>query len=504
MFSSTPITAGTTIPRYRVALEINGGAISAPVVAAAVSYMIVRSPAQMPTAEVTVPTGLEMGTNKWINAVAILANVTRNDLARIIYYPEGADDGVVLFDGRVTGVSFLRTDGSYGVTVSLVHWLADLEGCAAYFPSFDATFPAAAYRSLGLGKADATKTAKAVELSITTFAAGVKTGSDPWKNFTGAIAAAFDLANGEATIGGSASGFYKANRGILDTLARISSGGTKFNTAGAAAARGGAMRGQLAAIAVSTPDSRETMLDKVLVYCRSMNLMLIPCNMAAYAVPEGSFAKAKAIVVPFNEQSMMRLTSARNRVLRGCVMIGVGGRGSGNVRTESDNAAIAAFATGAKTGMMVSVPAPFWLSGATLAYSGLNTTEGVDLFFSRSRGSANAHNAPKADDSSALQAAANAWCKMYWAAQMTSGSMTSVEGPARFDIGPGTQLICEGPEDQRVHGMVEGVRIVMDAERCAVSTEYAISGSRSEAEQEAYGMETPALYEKFMKSCAIA
>ena len=513
MFESKPIKAGTRIPRYRLRLEISGANIVAPIVSGVMSYMVVRSTSQLPTADVTVPVGLEMGTGKMIKAFAILSHVKRTDLARIVYYAGDSLDGFVLFEGRVTNVAMMRTSASYGVTVSLVHWLADLDGCAAYFPSFDALFPSSAYRRIGSGNATLKEKAKEVMSSVHSFAFSLTPGPDAWTNFVDAVTKAYDRANGDmsgTTAGGaaSASGFYSANLSGINALKRIFSLST-FGKAGLAAGKSDAMKTMLATIALTDDTGGRTMLEKVLAYCDVMNLMLVPSGASACVAPEGSFANDLAKTIPLDEQAQVRLMSARNRVLRGCVMLGVGGLSNDGTLIEFDNAAIAAYGDIKADGPMISVPAPPWLEGLALPEHDMMTKAGAAAELGQSRSSSNAVGyvltGTPADnaDKLALQDAANAWCRMYLASQMTLGNLATITGPLRFDIGPGTQLACTEHEGQFIYGMVEGVRVNFDAQQAMVSTEYAISGARSESEQLAYGLKYPPLYKEYMASCSI-
>ena len=152
-------------------------------------------------------------------------------------------------------------------------------------------------------------------------------------------------------------------------------------------------------------------------------------------------------------------------------------------------------------GVIISTTAPPWLRGYLQSPQPTFESTGNG----RSGATPPADDGQEADRRTAnddIKSMGDKWCQLQWAVATCAGSIANVEGPLRFDIGPGTQIgivsgTPGGADSGQAIGLVEGVYLKLDAAAAAVSTVYAISGARMLADDS--GMQRHPLYGDYVQ-----
>lgn len=499
-FSASPV--GSSLLQFSLELSVGGGAAAIPINNATVQYTIVRTPSLLPRAEVSAVVGKSMAGGADADAFNTLRAVKRGDKATLTF-STGGGAGRVIFEGYVNGVSVFRTDSSYGVTVSLVHWLSALAGTAAYYAGLDAMFPESKLRYVASPAAAGTQGQGTAVLTMAAVHNGITPGSNIWDVFHSALRAA----QNEAVSSSAGSGANNIGTALVGNsrgfaaLARIA--GKAVLIQGSSAQVMGAMRETFARLAFSGNMGGRTLLDKLLVFCNMMHVMLLPGATTAAVVPEGSLASCqRGATLTIDEEVLARLLLAKNPEVRGCFMYGAAEGADQGMLGDPGSFPSACYDAGADTdGLMISVNCPPWLSGFVRpSLTFLTTGNGY------SGEAAPTDDGGKADRDElkqAIQEMGNRWCKLQWAVESCRGSSSTIEGPLRFDIGPGTQLgLAPGTPDGadggvQAIGLVEGVEIALDASAAAVSTRYTISGARLVSD--ARGLQSHPLYGAYIE-----
>lgn len=489
-FSASPV--GTSIPRFSLSLQVGGVGADVPVSRASIVYSIVRSPSLLPRADIVVVSGKSMDGGADVDAMATLGSVKRGDPATVTF-SDGTGAGRVIFDGYVAEVAAYRTDSAHGITVSLVHWLSALEGCSAFFAGLDAAFPESAMRWI-------TAPAGTGAIAMTVQGIRVDPDSNIWNMYRATLNKAA-LTSGQAGAANNMGQLFPLNSRGLGTLDRID--GMAIMSTGVNVTD--IMRTTFGMAAWSTDYGGATLLEKVLTFCEMMHVMLIPGATRAAIAPEGSLASClRGAQLTVDTETLAKTVMARNPPVAGCYMYGSGeGVQSGIFGSYKDRPS-ASYHTkaGGGDGVIISTLAPPWLRG--FLQSAPQPT-----FASVGNGRSGA--TPPADDGQEaardkaidiIQSMGTKWCQMQWAVAACAGSIANVEGPLRFDIGPGTQIgivsgTPGGADSGQAIGLVEGVYLKLDAAAAAVSTVYAISGARMLADDS--GMQQHPLYGDYVQ-----
>lgn len=471
-FSTSPV--GSFVPAFSLSLQVGGAGVSVPVSRASIVYSIVRSPSLLPRADIVVVSGKSMGGGADVDAMAALGSVKRGDPATVTF-SAGTGAGRVIFDGYVTEVATYRTDSAHGITVSLTHWLSALAGCSAFFAGLDATFPEDATRRLA---------APAGSGSIGMTVAGMtppNLDSNIWNMYRETLIMAAGIATSASSTNLGPLFTIKANDRGIGTLSRID--GKAVMTDGVQATE--IMKTTFAMAAWSSDYGGATLLEKVLTFCEMMHVMLLPGTTRAAIAPEGSLASCqRGAQLTVDTETLAKTVMARNHPIEGCFMYGSGEGVLSGIFGSYNELPVSSFYAkgGTGKGVIISTTAPPWLRGF------LQSPQPTFV----STGNGRSGEAPPADDGqeakrdndrNVIQSMGDKWCQMQWAVATCAGSISNVEGPLRFDIGPGTQIgIVSGTPDSadsgQAIGLVEGVYLKLDAAAAAVSTVYAISGSR--------------------------
>ena len=503
-FNAGPV--GSSLLQFSLELSVGGGAAAIPINNATVQYTIVRTPSLLPRAEVSAVVGKSMAGGADADAFNTLRAVKRGDKATLTF-STGGGAGRVIFEGYVNGVSIFRTDSSYGVTVSLVHWLSALAGTAAYYAGLDSMFPESKMRYVSSKLGSGASSAAAPVITMLGVYNAVTERANIWEAFHNALKAA----QADAVSSGTGSGANNIGTALVGNSRGFAALGRIIGMAelipGSTAKVSKAVKETFARLAFSGNMGGRTLLDKLLVFCNMMHLMLLPGATTAAIAPEGSLASCqRGATLTVDEEVLARVLLAKNPEVRGCFMYGAGeGIDSGSVGVK-DTYPVACYDAGADTdGLMISVVCPPWLSGFVRP----------SLVFLTAGNGYSGEAAPTDDGGSAerdemrqaIQEMGNRWCKLQWAVESCRGSSSTVEGPLRFDIGPGTQLgLAPGTPDGadggvQVIGLVEGVEIALDASAAAVSTRYTISGARLVSDDR--GLQSHPLYGAYVESWPI-
>lgn len=488
-FSTSPV--GSFVPAFSLSLQVGGAGASVPVSRASIVYSIVRSPSLLPRADIVVVSGKSMGGGADVDAMAALGSVKRGDPATVTF-SAGTGAGRVIFDGYVTEVAAYRTDSAHGITVSLTHWLSALAGCSAFFAGLDAAFPEDAMRFL---------TAPAGSGSIGMTVAGMTPpdlDSNIWNMYRETLKMASGIANSASS--NNLGTLFDANERGIGTLSRID--GKAVMTGGVQATE--IMTTTFAMAAWSSDYGGATLLEKVLTFCEMMHVMLLPGTTRAAIAPEGSLASCqRGAQLTVDTETLAKTVMARNHPIEGCFMYGSGEGVLSGIFGSYNELPVSSFYAkgGTGKGVIISTTAPPWLRGY------LQSPQPTFV----STGNGRSGEAPPADDGqeakrdndhAVIQAMGDKWCQMQWAVATCAGSISNVEGPLRFDIGPGTQIgivagTPDGADSGQVIGLVEGVHLKLDAAAAAVSTVYAISGVRMLADDS--GMQQHPLYGDYVQ-----
>ena len=503
-FNATPV--GGKLLQFSLELSVGGGTSAIPVNNATVQYMIIRTPSALPRAEVSAVVGKSMADGAAADSFNALKAVKRGDVAKLSF-STGGGGGRVIFEGYVNGVSIFRTSSSYGVTVSIVHWLSALMGTAAYYAGLDALFPESKLRYISSPAAAGTAAPGAATITMAAISNAISIGGNIWDVFHSALKAAQrDAVASSAGAGANNIGtaLVGNSRGFA-ALGRISGSATLVTGSSGAVMK--AVRDTFANLAFSGYAGGRTLLDKVLLFCNMMHVMLLPGATTATMAPEGSLASCpRGATLTVDEESLARVLLAKNPEVRGCFMYGAGEGASQGMLGDTSGFPIACYDAGDNVdGLMISVNCPPWLCGFVRP----------SLTF-LTKGNGYSGEAAPADDggkaerdeiNQAMQDIGNKWCKLQWAVESCRGSVASIEGPLRFDVGPGTQIgLAPGDPDGKgtgagAIGLVEGVELKLDADAAMVSTRYTVSGTRLVADDR--GLKTHPLYGAYVESWPI-
>jgi hypothetical protein len=485
-----PVATGAPLYRYAVTLEVSGTNIAVPAIACDIHCGIVRDTADMPSATVVIPVGTSMADSSSPDVFAQLAGVSRNTRVRITYTSDAAT--AILFIGYIGGMSIVRTSASYGVAVTIVHWLSALDGTSAYFSGLTAAYGAAVTREISNKGKTFNKAAYTLTSAISNLSA-----TGPWELYLEAIGIAIEVINNQLP-GEGAAGSNAVGMGLLRRIKPK----LTLTSAGQALAQhsSGTLKAMLGTLTLSNESRAQTLLSKTLVFCEMVSAMLVPHGDNVYVIPDGIFRSAGAITIPDSEQSTARMNIAKNIPLGGCALIAPGGKAEDGCTMSMPTAPKLAYDS-LEDGPVMSITPPAWLAGARLqSMVGIPFKVGGKGWHGAGRHSKKPTTIEcKNDDTAALvnliSAAGKEYCKLVYAKTMTKGSGGSVTGPLRFDIAPGTTVIIEGPGGGKLYGLVEGLRIRMDTEAGDMSTSFELSHIRSEAEQGKYDASGPSLYE---------
>lgn len=488
-FNPTPI--GSSIPQFALFLYLGGQAKSLPIHSATISNSIVRSASLLPTAVVTVVSGIASDGGKTIDAAGVLSNVKRGDLARIIFSWE-AGKGDVVFNGFVTGVSGYRSDSANGVAITMVHWLSLLEGSSAFFAGLDAQFPEDAMRWI-------TAPSREGALFITErgLAGAVPSSPDVWGMFRNTLEyvamrySELSANNLGKVIAMNTSGFKALQ--LIQGKAKMIAGAEATDI----------MRTTFHTLAMSASDGGATLLQKVMTFCEMMGVMLLPGIAKAAIAPEGSMGSGKrGATLSIDEETLVHVLLARNLPVDGCYMYGaLEGFGAGVFGAYNEKPVASFSVDQSRGGRVISATAPPWLRGFLQSPHATHAATGAGRGDAASGNPSGAAPGVSADNANKLISMADLWCKHKWAMASCAGSLVQVEGPLRFDIGPGTQIgLTTGTSHNSavadVYGLVEGVQHRLNAGTSSVSTLFSISGSRMVADD--VGLAEHPLYGEYL------
>lgn len=489
-FSS--VQAGTALYKYSVQLVVAGQGISIPAVACDIHCGIIRDSGSMPQATVVVPVGSTLGNgpSQGGNAFAQLAGVSRNEKVIITYASDAT--AAVLFEGYISGISIVRTSASYGVAVTVVHWMSGLDGSSAFFSGLTAAYGAAVTREISNLGATTGATAYTLNQAITTLS---QTG--PWPLYLEAAALAIKTIAAQLP-GGSQ---VDSNAAGLAMLNRIKSKLT-LTTAGSTLATHSsrALKAMVGTLMLANETRAQTLLGKTLVFCNMMSTMLVPHSQDVYIVPDGIFNALGAVSIPDSEQSSAHLKMSKNIPLGGCALIAPGGKAEDGLTMTLPTGPVLSYNSG-EPGPIMSAQPPPWMAGVAMQdMQRIPFSVGGKGWHGASRHTVKPPKiACTVDDTASLIGAATAagieYCKLMYAKTMTEGSGGTVTGPLRFDIAPGATVIVEGPGGGgKLYALVEGIRIRMDTEAGDMSTSFELSHMRTETEQAKYDAIGDALY----------
>lgn len=473
-FKASPV--GKTVKPFVLELHAAGKKGGLAVHSATVVYSIVRSLSLLPHAEVVVVSG-KSADGKSINALGAMSSVKFGDKVTLVF-SGGESESKTIFEGHVAGIAPYRTDSAYGVTISITHWLAGLTGCSAFFAGLDAQFPEDAMRWMTM-PAGAGITGLC-GLSVKGLTGLVPFDSNIWEMFKGTLEKAAQI-----TASVSVNNLGKAiaaNTGGMAILNRIK--GVANMITGVQVTD--IMRTTFAMQAMSANSGGATLMEKVLAFCHTMGVMLLPGATSAVIAPEGSLASCKpGLQILGDEETLARVVMNRSSPIDGCYMYGSAeGTRTGIFGSFKERPVASYSVENANGGRIISTEAPPWLRGflQTPAPTFASTGNGRG----GSGGTKSDSKAQDARESAAetIAAMGDRWCRLQWAIASCAGSLAYIEGPLRFDVGPGTQIevFAGAPEGGGtkgcLRGMVEGVQHRLHAGAAAVSTAVAISGAR--------------------------
>lgn len=514
-FNFTPGVPSSGIPRFLVRLVLNNGVTSLPVSSARMTYSIIRNKSLLPFAEVNVVVGKDLQTGQAIDLSA-LSGISRKTRAKIQFSDPTNGTSRILFDGFVGSVSSYRTDGSYGVSVGLVHWLSLLDGSTAYSAGMHATFPESVYRPAGRPSGTGAVSSNTFN-SLMDYVNSISVSTDVWCSFTDALYGAYDLAkNTQDKDAALASLFaYVPNVDGMAILDKIESRAFLSGSGAAVLSTDigrSSFQNMVGSISVSASSGSVTLLDKILNYAAVMNCMLVPAAETACFAPDGSFANSAnvGLTIDDTDQASAEMRFNLHRHLRGCIMLGTGRLMNVGIFGDFTVFPVSSFTLkeSPPDGMLITTDAPPWLEGLLPPLEPNFQSPGDNGCYAQSRGDTGA-DAGKAVDTgelnsavNVLKAAAEDHCKMVWARAMTDGNLIRVAGPLRFDAGPGTQVMVLVTDQLVALGMIESVQLELDASRGTVMTGYTVSGARELAD-DALGFQRPPLYAEYLKQWGV-